>query len=276
MGAGDTTRVTRQWVVCADDFALDRGAIEATLALIKMGRVTATSVLVDSPDWRSAAPELKSVAERADVGLHLNLTQQLDRSAAAWRLPLLVGQSMARVASRWRLHDSVERQLDRFCDAFGRMPDFIDGHHHVHQLPVVRDLLIESLAARVIKTMPWLRVCRPPSSVVDRKARLIGGLGAEGLAWSAKDAGFPASAWLVGVYGFDLKRDGYLERVRHWLQAGGEGTVFMCHPSVRPSSKDPIGAARRMELGVLAGEAYAHALAEAGVTVVRGTALFRR
>jgi YdjC-like protein len=77
-GGAPTVRAARRWVVCADDFALDRGTIEGTLALIKMGRVTATSVLVDSPNWIAAAPELKAVADKADVGLHLNLTEVLD------------------------------------------------------------------------------------------------------------------------------------------------------------------------------------------------------
>src|SRR6266853_3225594 len=145
---------SRRWVVCADDFALDRGAIEATLALIKLGRVTATSVMADSPHWKAAAGELKDVADRADVGLHLNLTQALDAGTPTWRLPSLIVRSLLRGLPRWRVRDHVERQLAAFTDAFGRIPDFVDGHHHVHQLPVVRDQLIESLLALEAKSRP--------------------------------------------------------------------------------------------------------------------------
>jgi len=267
--------VARRWVVCADDFALDAGAIEATLALIQLGRVTATSVLVDSPHWKSAAPGLKALRDRADVGLHLNLTEQLDAGSSSWSLPSLLLQSTLRVLPRWRVRDQVERQLDTFTDTFGCLPDFVDGHHHVHQLPVVREVLIESVLAREPKSLPWLRICLPPDQDQDYKARVIGMLGAPALLDIAHLHRFPASRRLVGVYGFDLKREAYLAKVRSWLEAGPEGAVFMCHPSTKASTKDPIGAARRMELGVLAGQSYADALARAGVTAVRGTEIFK-
>jgi len=182
---------------------------------------------------------------------------------------------LLRTLARWRVRDAVERQHDAFTDAFDRLPDFVDGHHHVHQLPIVREQLIDSVRSREPKSPPWLRICSPPAGEMGRKARLIGMLGAHSLAQQARQAGLPASGCLVGVYGFDLRRDAYLARVRQWLQAGPEGTVFMCHPSARASAKDRIGAARRMELGVLAGDAYAEALTRAGVTAVRGTAIFR-
>jgi predicted glycoside hydrolase/deacetylase ChbG (UPF0249 family) len=265
----------RRWVVCADDFALDRGAIEATLALIKLGRVTATSVLVDSPHWKAAAPELKAVHDGVDVGLHLNLTEKLDAGSPSWPLPSLVLQSTLRVLPRWRVRDQVERQLDAFTDTFGSLPDFVDGHRHVHQLPVVREVLIDSVLAREPKSLPWLRICLPPDQDQDYKARVIGMLGAPALREMAAFHQFPSSRRLVGVYGFNLKREAYLAKVRAWLAAGPEGAVFMCHPSSKASARDPIGPARRMELGVLAGQSYADALARAGVTAVRGTEIFK-
>ncbi len=268
-------RPARRWVVCADDFALDRGAIEATLALIKLGRVTATSVLVDSPNWHAAASELKAVSDSADVGLHLNLTESLGTGSSRWRLPSLLVQSTLRLLPRWRVRNLVDRQLDAFADSFGRLPDFVDGHHHVHQLPVVREVLIESLLAREPKSLPWLRICLPADQDDGYKARFIGMLGAPSLLELARLQGFPTSKCLVGVYGFDLRREAYLAKVRKWLESSPDGTVFMCHPSSKPSAKDPIGAARRMELGVLAGQSYVDAIVRASVTAVRGTAIFK-
>jgi len=69
-------RSPRRWSFALTTSHWIGGAIEATLALIKLGRVTATSVLADSPHWKAAAGELKDVADRADVGLHLNLTRR--------------------------------------------------------------------------------------------------------------------------------------------------------------------------------------------------------
>jgi predicted glycoside hydrolase/deacetylase ChbG (UPF0249 family) len=190
-------------------------------------------------------------------------------------MPALLVQSALRVLPRWRVHTLLERQLEAFTDAFGRIPDFVDGHHHVHQLPVVRDVLIETLRSLEAKSQPWLRICLPPVGESDSKARIIGMLGAQSLRQLAREAGFPTNRFLVGVYGFNLRRDAYLARVRRWLDAGPDDTVFMCHPSTNASANDPIGAARRVELGVLASEAYANALTGAGITAVRGTASFR-
>jgi chitin disaccharide deacetylase len=267
---------SRRWVICADDFALDRGSIEATLALIERGRVNATSVLVDAPDWSAAARELKPLTGRADIGLHLNLTQPMGINRATWPLPYLLLQSQLRVAPRWRIRHEIERQLEEFTSEMGRAPDFVDGHQHVHQFPVVRDQLMQCLFELELKAPPWIRICRPPMPVRDRKARLIGALGAEATFQAARSAGLATSPWLVGVYGFDLKRDAYLERVRQWLESGPDGSVFMCHPSSKVSSKDPIGAARRMELGVLVGEQFSAAMAAARVKMARGSEMYRR
>ncbi len=267
---------SRRWVVCADDFALDRGSIEATFALIERGRVNATSVLVDSPHWHAAAKDLKALATKADIGLHLNLTEAMGSNTATWRLPVLVAQSALRLAPRWRIRHQIERQLEEFTHEMGRGPDFVDGHQHVHQLAVVRDVLMECLIGLELKSPPWIRICRSPPLVRDRKARLIEALGAEATMSAARSAALATSPWLVGVYGFDLKRDAYIARMRHWLEAGPDGSVFMCHPSAKASPKDPIGAARRMELGVLVGDSFSSALAAARVTLARGTEMYRR
>jgi chitin disaccharide deacetylase len=266
----------RRFVVCADDFALDRGSIEATLALIERGRITATSVLVDAPDWRAAARELKPLAGKADIGLHLNLTQALGINTAPFRLPVLIGQASLRLAPRWRILQQIERQLEEFAEAMDSLPHYVDGHQHVHQLPVVRDLLMRAISSLEPKTPPWIRVSRPPPLVRDRKARLIGALGAEGLMQCAREAGFATNQWLLGVYGFEPRRDAYMARVRRWLEAGPDGSVLMCHPSTKASSKDPIGAARRMELGVLVGDSFGSALTAARITLARGSEMFRR
>src|ERR1700758_2635792 len=116
MSRDGTTRAARRWVVCADDFGLDRGTIDGTIALIKLGRVTATSVLADSPNWRAAAPQLKELSGSADIGVHLTLTETLYSRGRAWSLPRLVVQSQLRLLPRWRVHDHVERQLDAFAE----------------------------------------------------------------------------------------------------------------------------------------------------------------
>ena len=38
----------------------------------------------------------------------------------------------------------VRAQFEAFADAFGRPPDFVDGHQHVHLFPQVREAVLET------------------------------------------------------------------------------------------------------------------------------------
>jgi len=143
----------------------------------------------------------------------------------------------------------VERQLDAFTDAFGRMPDLSTDISTSINFRWCANQLIECLLALQAKSPPWLRICLPPPASKINKSRIIAMLGAHRLLQLARSAGFPTSACLVGVYGFDLRRDAYLARVRQWLQAGSDGAVFMCHPSTKTAATDPIGSARRNGAG---------------------------
>ena len=51
----------------------------------------------------------------------------------------------------------VTLQMQTFLSAFGRAPDFVDGHQHVHLLPQISDALL----AVVKETLPdaWVRQC---------------------------------------------------------------------------------------------------------------------
>ena len=56
--------------------------------------------------------------------------------------------------------NEIRAQIERFNDLFGRMPDFIDGHKHVQQLPVIKDALVKVI--RDINFSPYLRIAALP------------------------------------------------------------------------------------------------------------------
>ncbi len=267
----------RRWVCCADDFALDTGAIDGIIDLIERGRVTATSALVDAPSWRSGARALPAGApgNRADVGLHLNLTQSFARpGAAVWPLPELILRCRLGLLPRAIVRQGIERQLDTFEDALGRPPDYVDGHQHVHQFAGVREALLAALGARYGTAGPWLRSTLAPPAERNGKARFIASLGDRSLRRLAAAAGRPVSACLVGVYDFAGGRADYEARLRGWMRAGPEGSVLMCHPARSAQGDDPIGAARSTEYAVLASAMFAEALAAARIELTNGTSLF--
>jgi len=269
----------RRWVSCADDFAIDRGAIDGILELIARGRLTATSCLVDAPAWPAAARQLPAAGAAVDIGLHLNLTQAFRRGApAVWPLGELIVRSATGLLPRAAVRAAIRRQLDAFEDAVGRRPDYIDGHQHVHQFAGVRHSLIDELQQRYAGAPPWLRSTRPPAPVANGKARGICLLGDKGLRTGARAAGIPVSDYLVGVYDFAARtapaQAAYRQRLQSWLQHGPQGSVFMCHPAQEAPATDPIALARIMEYRTLASDTFGAALQRAGVALVTGTQLF--
>jgi predicted glycoside hydrolase/deacetylase ChbG (UPF0249 family) len=271
----------RRWVSCADDFAIDAGAVDAILDLIAGGRVTATSALVDAPLWPTAARQLPlaHAGVTADIGLHLNLTQAFTRGATGiWPLSELIWRCATGRLARAPLAAAIARQFDAFEAQLNRPPDYIDGHQHVHQFGVVRDALVSEVLRRYPETHPWLRSTRPPPGVRNRKARGIAFLGDRGLRARATAAGLPTSDYLVGAYDFRAgsaaDRATYREHLSGWLDAGPDGSVLMCHPSSRAEAGDPIGAARVMEYAHLGSTEFGAALHRANIVLVPGSALF--
>src|SRR5437763_13224710 len=138
--------------LCADDYAIAPGVGAAIRELIARGRLNATSVMVVAPSFAAEAPPLAALAaeRHAAVGLHVTLTGRF-RPLTAFRpeadgtFPPL--HEIARRAFLRRLDASaltaeVEAQLAAFTAAFGRAPDFVDGHQHVHLFPHIRDAVL--------------------------------------------------------------------------------------------------------------------------------------
>lgn len=244
----------RSLCVCADDFGLSEGVNQAVLTLAERGGVTATSGMVLRSAWLPGARRLRALpAHLLDVGLHLDLTA-VDASPAEASLRGLVLRSLARRLDLRAVRATIDAQLDCFEQAMGRAPTHVDGHRHVHQLPGVRDQLVEALATRYPRTPPWLRSTRPadPPAAVPPKQRLIHGLGGAALEALAGRRGLPTSRHLLGVYGFNGDRSDYLRRLHDWLRHARDGDVLMCHPSTRAIDGDAVGAARVHELSALA------------------------
>lgn len=286
----------RQLAVCVDDFGLHDGVNQAVFDLLALRRISAVSCLVDGPSWASGVAGLRKAvagadAPVADVGLHLNFTETLDVAAqsACPSLPLgaLIKACYLRRLDVAALAREIERQWGRFEAHWGQAPDFIDGHQHAHQLPQIRDALLQVLRRRYppgcAGAKPWVRQCRSPGwravlagiSVSDTaKAAVIATLGATVLGRAVSRLGLRRSERLLGVYPFDADEAAYLRRWQAWLRlVHPEGDLLMCHPAVpmqkAPPWPDVIAASRHMEHAVLTGTALSEMLQAAGVRIVR-------
>ena len=268
------TTVQRFISVCVDDFGLHEGVNRAALDLADRQRVSAISCLVEGPAWRAGAHALKAHAAKVEVGLHLNFTEDFGQGGCC-SLKGLIARAYARMLDRAQIRDAIDRQFDGFEQAMGRLPDFVDGHQHVHQLPVIRDLLMAAMNQRYGPVRPWLRSTLPPAACLRSglplspvfKSWLIGRLGAKSLRALASQHGYPQNNRMIGVYGFELSEAVYVQNMKSWLACASDGDVLMCHPSLSWTGEDALQGARNQEYRVLSGETFSELLESARIEI---------
>ena len=260
-------------IVCADDFGLETGVDQAIIALAELGRISATGCLVQAPHFEQSAQALKGLP--IDLGLHLNLTEPLGQTGLCLPLGQLLWRTYSGLIARQAITEQIETQLDLFEKHVGQVPDFIDGHLHVHQFPVVRELLLEAVSRRYADNLPWMRDTRaaPMSAQLPRmqrlKAQLIGALGASSLMRLAKQAGIQSNQGFAGAYDFDRPHPAYQTMLNAWLEQATSQMLLMVHPATHASPTLAFGADRIEEYQVLRGEGFAAQLQQLGLQITR-------
>lgn len=247
---------------------------EGMIALAAMGRVSAVSCLSLGPTVRANATRLAALD--VDLGLHVNFTEPLGGGDDA-DLPslarLILRAYTRRLDVDW-VDQHLARQFDAFEAAFGRAPDYVDGHQHVHQLPVIRERLLALLRQRYAARMPWLRqtapgmLCGIPLKE-SLKARIIGALGAAELGRRARREGLRTNRRLLGVYGFDGGKRRYADLLQNWLFNARDCDLLMCHPAKGSHGDSAMARQRRAEYEVLACPKLGDWLAANGVRIAR-------
>lgn len=262
----------REICVCVDDFGLHRGINEAVLALVGMGRVQAVSAQVGGPAWSAGARELSPLdPQGVDVGLHLDLTECPLQAGIRMPLKEAIGRAYAGRLDVAQLRSEIRAQFDAFEDALGRAPAYVDGHQHVHQLPVVRSLLVQELLLRYPERntgrIPWLRNTRGPSRKAHAdwgtwaKAEVIAALGSRALALLAQRHAIAQNRRLLGVYDFSGDAQAYGRRLWRWLGGAENGDLLMCHAGLSTGQADPLARARFIEFSVLGSLEFAERVA---------------
>lgn len=274
----DDARVIKGVVLCADDFAAHAAASNGIATLARLGRISAASAMVLSERWAQDAALLKDLPQAIDVGLHLDWTSEF-ALASGHGMPLVAAMLRATLGGFGRgsaagaTRGVIARQLDAFEAHWKAAPDFVDGHQHVHQFAGIREALVQLLHERYGQrngSQPYVRISRPPPGSTDLKSLVIAAMGANALESLARRSAFGCSQSLLGVYDFSGTQAAYGERMQAWLHAVPPGAILMCHPAQALVVEDSIGAARVREFGYLGSAAFAAALEQAGVQVVRG------
>ncbi len=258
----------KRCIVAADDYACNAAIDDAILALIDAGVVTATSCLVTSPRWAESAQRLSpALRAKADVGVHVDLTE-FERLCP--NHALLAAACYAHAIDSRKVRALLQTQLQRFEDALGAAPDYVDGHRHVHQLPVIRDVLLELLVERYPNRLPWVRISRARADA-GWKGWWVTRLGSQGLAQACAAANVATNSHLIGLYDFTGDCAAYRARASAWLAGAADRDALMCHPASRVDATDRIAPARVVEFQALSSSWWAGCLAMHGVTPSRGS-----
>ncbi len=264
--------------IAVDDFGLHSGINQAALRLASIGRVQAIGCMVGGPAWRGWSTLARRLApDMVDLGLHLDLTEVPLLERTLRPLDVLIRDSVLRRIDRRGVRAEIRAQLDAFEQTIGRSPTYVDGHQHVHQLPVVRDELLAELLYRYGRPGPWLRSTRSVGLLGARaqlgaraafKPWVIESLGARGLGRLARRGGWRQNARLLGVYDFTGGPQDYARRLDGWLRIARHGDLLMCHPGLPIATVvDPIGAARSAEYAVLSNPMFETLRRAAGVVL---------
>lgn len=144
----------KKLIVNADDFGRSKGMNKGTIEAFRKGIVTSTTLMVDG----KAADEAAKLAKRhpkLGLGLHFVLVDADDLISLEAQKALVFFQIE-------RAKKEFFRQVDEFKKLFGKLPDHIDGHQHIHKLPsffpFIKDFCQENnLPFRGMKGIKFIR-----------------------------------------------------------------------------------------------------------------------
>ena len=277
--AADLRRI---WL-CADDYGISPGVNRAICDLIERGRLNATSVMMVGPAIsRSDVEALQASAKhspRGAIGLHVTLSAPFRPLTMHFRpldgdmfmaFPKLLRAGLMRRLDREFFRNEVKAQLAAFMDAFGRAPDFVDGHQHVQLYPQVRDGFVEAVGDGAPNA--WVRQGGRNLPLGQRlaspKAIVLDTLSAQ-FRRRATSAGLSFNPAFAGAYDFTRAND-FGALMRQFLEGLPDGGLVMCHPGFVDevlAGLDPMTDVREREHAYLAGEAFARLLADSRVTL---------
>jgi chitin disaccharide deacetylase len=270
----------RIWLT-ADDYGMAPGVSTAIRDLIARRLINATSVMVTAPSFSPAEADAlrEAAASHAAIGLHLTLTgpfRPLSPNFAPLRqgafppLAAMAQRALTRSLDVPLIAAEIERQFAAFRSAFGRVPDYVDGHQHIHVFPQVGEALLG--VAKVAAPQAWLRQCARPAaahkSLADPKGFILDGLSRRfrRLATEHRVRTNPAFA---GTYSFRPDVD-FARLFPEFLDGLPDGGVVMCHPGKVDAELrrlDPLTDLREREYAFFLGEDFPRVLAARGVAL---------
>jgi predicted glycoside hydrolase/deacetylase ChbG (UPF0249 family) len=222
--------------------------------------------------------EIGSDERTLPIGLHLTLTAPFSPLSKGYEptengkfLPLgrtALASFLGRL-DRVTVSAEIRAQIATFMQAFGRAPDFIDGHQHVHLFPPIADGLLDAVQRDAPNA--WVRQCGRAKGAAggDAKAWVLDFL-SRGFRKRAAARGVQTNPAFAGTYNF-APTARFSEFFPKFLDGMPEGGVVMCHPGHVDAGLvklDPLTTLREREYEFFVSPVFFTMLAARGVSLV--------
>ena len=149
----------------ADDLGLGAGVDHAIFDLVESGRLDGASLLVNGPTAQRAIETWRQMPNPPALFLHLCLTEG-PRDFTNVDLPTSFGRLLLASCLPWQrrrlkpqIQRSLRQQISRYKQLTGANEIHLDGHQHVHLIPMVLDTVL-GLAQN--EQVTWIRTTAEP------------------------------------------------------------------------------------------------------------------
>lgn len=137
----------KKLIVNADDFGMCEGNTIGILLAHKYGIVTSTTVMMNMP-YAQYGLHLAKKYNNLGIGVHLNIT--IGKPLTKVSFVDEEGNFLKRntypnnqpYVNSDELYQEWKAQIDKYINVTGHMPTHLDSHHHVHMLPMAKDVII--------------------------------------------------------------------------------------------------------------------------------------
>lgn len=243
-------------ILCADDYGQNAAISQAIIELIKKNRLSATSCMTNSYYWLSQAKWLEPYKDRVDIGLHINFTEGKPLTKKFGNnflsLSTLITKAYLKNLDQKAIEDEIHAQIDQFFSGIGKLPDFIDGHQHIQQLPVIRDAILNVYESRLRQSHCYVRSVNNPATLLCfgasgyLKTLIIQLCGSFAFKKTLIKHHIPHNTSFEGFYDFASARN-YPNLFPQFIEHSVDKGIIMCHPGLVAEGQDSIGMSRYFE-----------------------------
>jgi predicted glycoside hydrolase/deacetylase ChbG (UPF0249 family) len=180
----------------------------------------------------------------------------------------MLARALLHQLDRPALYAEIAAQIRMFVHEFGRVPDFIDGHQHVHIFPQVREALFT--AAQELAPDAWIRQCGrigPLAGRISNPKGLVLDLLSKRFRARATALGVTTNPAFAGTYTFNDSAD-FAALFPRFLEGLPDGGLVMCHPGEVDAELrrlDPLTMLREKEYAYFSGDAFPNLLESQGI-----------